>query len=72
MEVNFTCLKPGGLKLDLCHGYQQVILNDSSQPYVSITTHLLGSYRYTRLSFGVAVAPANFQQIIDKLLEGLT
>ena len=49
---------------------QQVVLDEESQPYVTITTHL-GLYRYTRLQFGIAAAPAIFQQIIDKLLNGL-
>ena len=58
-------------KLDLSHAYQQVVLDEKSQPYVTINAHL-GLYRYTRLPFGVAAAPAIFQQIIDKLLDGLT
>ena len=72
-EELFTKLKGGELftKLDLSHAYQQVVLDDKSQPYVTINTHL-GLYRYTRLPFGVAAAPAIFQQIIDKMLDGLT
>ena len=58
-------------KLDLSHAYQQVVLDEKSQPYVTINTHL-GLYRYTRLPFGVVAAPAIFQQIIDKMLDGLT
>ena len=57
--------------MDLSHAYQQVVLDEKSQPYVTITTHL-GLYRYTRLPFGVAAAPAIFQQIIDKMLDGLS
>ena len=48
-----------------------MVLDEKSQPYVTITTHL-GLYRYTRLPFGVAAAPAIFQQIIDKMLDGLS
>lgn len=44
--------------------------DEKSQYYVTITTHLR-LYPYTRLPFGVAAAPAIFQQIIDKLLNGL-
>ncbi|XP_044180075.1 uncharacterized protein K02A2.6-like [Acropora millepora] len=50
---------------------ENVVLDEKSQPYVTITTHL-GLYRYTRLPFGVAAAPAIFQQIIDKMLDGLS
>lgn len=48
-----------------------VVLDEKSQPYVKINTHL-GLYLYTRLPFGVAAAPGVFQQIIDKMLDGLT
>ena len=58
-------------KLDLSHAYQQVVLDEKSQPYVTINTHL-GLYQYTRLPFGVAAALALFQQTIDKMLDGLT
>lgn len=58
-------------KLDLSHAYQQVVLDEKSQPYVTINTHS-GLYRYTRLPFGVAAALALFQQTIDKMLDGLT
>ena len=57
-------------KLNLSNAYQQVVLDEESQPYVTITTPL-GLYLYTRLPFGIAAAPAIFQQIIDKLLNGL-
>ncbi|XP_044180073.1 uncharacterized protein K02A2.6-like [Acropora millepora] len=72
-EELFTKLNGGELftKLDLSHAYQQVVLDKKSQPYVTVTTHL-GLYRYTRLPFGVAAAPAIFQQIIDKMLDGLS
>ena len=58
-------------KLNLSDAYQQVVVDEKSQPYVTINTHL-GLYRYTRLPFGVAAAPAIFQQTIDKMLDGLT
>ena len=72
-EELFTKSNGGELftKLDLSHAYQQVVLDEKPQPYVTITTHL-GLYRYTRLPFGVAAAPAIFQQIIDKMLDGLS
>ena len=48
-----------------------MVLDEESQPYVTITTHL-GLYRYTRLPFGIAAAPTIFRQIMDKLLNGLS
>ena len=68
-EELFTKLNAGDkfTKLDLSNAYQQVVLDEESQPYVTIATHL-GLYQYTRLPFGIAAAPAIFQQIIDKLL----
>ena len=44
-------------KLDLSQAYQQVCLDKQSQEYVTINTHK-GLYRYNRLLFGVASAPA--------------
>ena len=57
-------------KLDLSQAYQQVLLEPDSRKYVTINTHK-GLYRYNRLPYGVASAPAVFQQIIEKLLQGL-
>ena len=72
-EELFTKLNGGEFftKLDPSHACQQVVLDEKSQPYVTINTHL-GLYLCTRLPFGVAAAPAIFQQIIDKMLDGLT
>ena len=57
-------------KLDLSHAYQQVLLDESSREYVTINTHL-GLFRYLRLPYGVASAPALFQETMDKILNGL-
>ena len=57
-------------KLDLSNAYQQVLLDPESQKYVTINTHK-GLYRYNRLPFGVANAPAIFQQTMEKILQGL-
>lgn len=57
-------------KLDLSRAYQQVVLEPSSRKYVTVNTHK-GLYQYTRLPFGVASAPAIFQQIMEKLLLGI-
>ena len=57
-------------KLDLSHAYQQVLLDESLREYVAINTHL-GLFRYLRLPYGVASAPALFQETMDKILNGL-
>ena len=57
-------------KLDLSQANQQVLLEPDSRKYVTINTHK-GLYRYNRLPYGVASAPAVFQQIMEKLLQGL-
>ena len=57
-------------KLDLTQAYQQMPLELESQKLVTINTHQ-GLYRYTRLPFGVAPAPAIFQRTMDTILQGL-
>ena len=57
-------------KLDLTQAYQQVILDTESRKYVTINTQK-GLYQYTRLPFGVASAPALFQQLMEKVLQGI-
>ena len=57
-------------KIDLTQAYQQMILNKDSRVYVTINTHL-GLFRYTRLPFGIASAPAIFQRTMDTILQGL-
>ena len=63
----------GGKKfstLDLSQAYQQLPLDDESKTYVTINTHR-GLYRYTRLPFGVASAPAMFPKLMDTVLQGI-
>ena len=57
-------------KLDLSQAYQQVELEESSQPYVAVNTHM-GLYTYTRVPYGISSAPSLFQSVMDRVLEGL-
>ena len=56
--------------LDLSHAYNQLVLEEQSRHLVTINTHR-GLYRYRRLPFGIASAPAVFQKTMDTLLQGL-
>ena len=68
-----TCLTGGKLftKLDLTAAYQQMLLDEDSSKLVVINTQQ-GLYRYTRLPFGVASAPAVFQRAMDSILQGMS
>ena len=56
--------------LDLSHAYLQLELEEESQEFVTISTHK-GLYRYKRLPFGVASAPAIFQRTMEATLQSL-
>ena len=72
IEDLFASLAGGTVfsKLDLSHAYQELPLAKESQPFVTVNTHK-GLYRYQRLPFGVASAPAIFQRIMESVLQGL-
>ena len=57
-------------KLDMSNAYLQLPLDETSQQYVTVNTHK-GLFKYNRLPFGVASAPAIFQRHIESLLSGL-
>ena len=58
-------------KLDLSRAYlYQLILDEESREYVTINTHK-GLFRYTRLLFGVSVAPSVFHRTLESLLAGI-
>ena len=71
-EDVFQKLRGGKLftKLDLRNAYQQLLIDEGSQQYVTINTHR-GLYRYTRLPFGIASSPAIFQRTMDIILQGI-
>ena len=72
-EDIFVSLAGGKLftTLDLSQAYQQLMMDEESKELVTINTHL-GLFRYNRLPFGVASAPAIFQRTMDQLLNGLS
>ena len=57
-------------KLDLAHAYLQIPLEEESKQYVVINTQK-GLYKYNRLPFGIASAPAIFQRTMEGLLHGI-
>jgi hypothetical protein len=71
-EEVFQKLRGGKLftKLDLRNAYQQLLIDEGSQHYVTINTHR-GLYRYKRLPFGIASSPAIFQCKMDNILKGI-
>lgn len=57
-------------KLDLSQAYLQIPLDEESQKLVAINTHR-GLFTYTRVPYGISSAPAYFQSIMDKVLQGI-
>ena len=57
-------------KLDMSQAYQQLLLDEDSRNYVVVNTHR-GLFRYNRLPFGIASAPAIFQRVMECLLKGI-
>ena len=71
-EELFAALNGGEqfTKLDFSEAYLQLELDEESQQFMVINTHK-GLFKYTRLPFGIAAAPAVFQQTMDIVLQGL-
>ena len=57
------------MKLDLSRAYKQMKVEAESQGYLTITTHM-GLFRYQRLPFGIASAPAIWQKAMSIVLQG--
>ena len=57
-------------KLDLSQAYLQLPLDNESTELVTVNTHK-GLFKYNRLPFGIASAPAIFQRCMESLLQGI-
>ncbi|XP_058038754.1 uncharacterized protein K02A2.6-like [Ahaetulla prasina] len=57
-------------KLDLAQAYQQLPVDATTAEAQTIVTHR-GAFKCTRLQFGVSVAPGLFQNLMERLLQGL-
>ena len=57
-------------KLDLSDAYLQIELDEDSKKLVVINTPV-GLFRYNRMPFGIANAPAIFQKMIDQIISGI-
>ena len=56
--------------MDKSQAYQQIVVDEQSRIFLTINTHL-GLYQYKWLPFGISAAPAIFQSVMDKVLQGL-
>ena len=56
-------------KIDLSEAYLQIPVEENSFKLFCINTHR-GLYKFDRLVFGIKVAPAIFQQVMDTMLGG--
>ena len=55
--------------LDLSRGYWQVPVAESDRPKTSFTTSM-GLFQFRVMPFGLSGAPATFQRMMDRLLQG--
>ena len=56
--------------LNLHAGYHQIPLNEDSIPKITFTSPF-GKYEYLKVPFGLAEAPAYFQEVMNKVLKDL-
>ena len=71
-EEVFTKLNGGKIfsKVDLSDAYLQIPIEENSSKLLCINTHR-GLFKFERLPFGIKVAPAIFQEVMDTMLDGL-
>ena len=71
-EELFSALANGEsyLKLDLARAYKQMKVMESSQPLLTINTHM-GLFKYAKLPFGISTAPSLWQRAMAQVLQGI-
>ena len=71
-EDIFASLSQGQMfsKIDLKDTYLQIEVDDSTKELLTINTHR-GLFRYTRLAYGTASAPAIFQSTIEQVMSSM-
>ena len=55
---------------DLCTGYHHILLDEDSIPKTAFTSPF-GKFEYLKVPFGLAQAPAYFQELMNKVLKDL-
>ena len=68
--IDRVSLAPYITTLDLTKGYWQVPVAVGDREKTAFTTPL-GLFQFTRMPFGLKGAPATFQRMVDKILNGL-
>ena len=71
LEEVFNKLNGGKVfsKIDLSEAYLQIPVEENNSKLLCINTHR-GLYKFERVVFGIKVAPAIFQQVMDTMLSG--
>ena len=73
-RVNDLIDNLGGAKsistLDLSRGYWQGPVSKECQPKTAFVTPF-GLYQFTMIPFGLQGAPATFQRLMDRVIQGL-
>ncbi|GFY08149.1 uncharacterized protein K02A2.6 [Trichonephila clavipes] len=57
-------------KIDLSEAYLQKLVDEQDRYLLTINTHK-GLYRYKRMNYGIALAPAVWQRAIEQVLSGI-
>ena len=68
-EEGFNKLNGGKVfsKIDLIEAYLRIPVEENSSKLLYINTHT-GLYKFDRVAFGIKIAPAIFQQVMDTML----
>ncbi|XP_055931978.1 uncharacterized protein K02A2.6-like [Argiope bruennichi] len=57
-------------KIDLSEAYLQMLVDERDRHLLTINTHK-GLFRYKRMNYGIALAPAVWQRAIEQVLSGI-